>query len=176
MILRAGTVCSPKCSLGTLWRCCQRVVGTLAELAGDSGTVSNFSQTPRSSVTPAEHVGEHSDGVGSCRAALGSVGTLKGGAGCCGEAGNLPTQAVSSSASASRIRLGVQCFGGRVIEGLSLVVGDLFVALQLRAQCQRRGFGSRRLVVREVGAPLGDRGFGFGQGGACVAEPQRLPA
>jgi len=71
---------------------CQRAIGSLAGLSYDPGGASIFSQDSRAPVSPAEHVGKHSDGIAGCMATVDSGGLA-------GKLGDTGAQLVSSSAS-----------------------------------------------------------------------------
>jgi len=77
-------------------------IGSDAELAGDVGGVKRCRQLSRSSVSPAEHVGEHHAGRLGCRAACGSGG-ITGGVTTAGGADGGDEHALALSSSTSSV-------------------------------------------------------------------------
>lgn len=96
----------------------QRVIGPLASLAGDAGDVSMLSNSVRSLIKPALHVGEQIDGGVGWRATAGRGGIAGGGTTTGGEGCDTPAQADTSIGSSSGIRLRAIKSGFRFIQGL----------------------------------------------------------
>lgn len=131
-----------------------------------------MSQFTNSPDTPAEHVGEHTDGGAGCRASIGSGGISGPGVGL--ESGESCAQLLSSSASAGSISgvflgLGAGMLGGSLL-GLQAAGGFGGVGQQL-------GFALRGGFGHSAGVHLGG-GFGLvalpaapGQGGQQQPDP-----
>ena len=96
----------------------QRVVRSLASPAGDAGCVSMLSNSVRSLVKPALHVGEHIGGSVGWRATAGRGGIAGGGTTTGGEGCDTPAQADTSIGSSSGIRLRAIESGLCFIQGL----------------------------------------------------------
>ena len=96
----------------------QRVIGPLASPAGDAGFVSMLSNSVRSLVKPALHVGEQIGGGVGWRAAAGRGGIAGGGTTTGGEGCDTPAQADTSIGSSSGIRLRAVKSGLCFIQGL----------------------------------------------------------
>lgn len=96
----------------------QRVIGPLASLAGDAGDVSMLSNSVRSLIKPAPHVGEQIGGGVGWRATAGRGGIAGGGTTTDGEGCDTAAQADTSIGSSSGIRLRAIKSGLRLIQGL----------------------------------------------------------
>lgn len=96
----------------------QRVVGPLASPAGDAGCVSMLSNSVRSLVKPALHVGEQIGGGVGWRATAGRGGIAGGGTTTGGKGCDTAAQADTSIGSSSGIILRANESGLRFIQGL----------------------------------------------------------
>lgn len=96
----------------------QRVVGPLTPSAGNAGCVSMLSNSVRSLVKPALHVGEQIGGGVGWRATAGRGGIAGGGTTTGGEGCDTAAQADTSIGSSSGIRLRAIKSGFRFIQGL----------------------------------------------------------
>lgn len=129
----------------------QRVVTTLALLAGDAPLVSDLRQLSRALVSPAEQVGKQIEGVAGCRASGRSAGTSSVG----NERGDLAAQAVSNT-------IGDSSISARLITFFRSIGCDLLLCHQSAAEFITFGaqmvnlpslIGDRRRLVR-ITVPL----------------------
>jgi len=138
-------------------------------LTGNPACVCIFRQDSRALVSPAEHVGKHTDGIVGCRASSASAGTPAGRTGALDKGFGGFAQAVTSKASSDSV---TARRSGGVLSGLDGCIFHSYTAFKFITL-----FGQRAtLCIGGCHALIREGGLGLGMGGLLARQADGLRA